>query len=674
MKRLLHVQLSLLLLLFSIALVAQSEVFTPELMWQLKRVGNPVVSPNGRFSVFTVSETRMTENTSEVNLFLMDNDNATVRQLTRCGKAASPAWHPNSKSIAFASRRGDGPSQVFVIPIDGGEASQITKLPVGVYALAWFPDGKSVAFVANVLPQYGSIDSLKIMLEKRKSTKVSAKVTEDRMYRYWDRWLTDGLYPHIFSADITTQKVRDLMPSSEMLFGLMGGASFSISPDGKTIAFAANSTKPPYAQTNSDIFLLNTDGSGRLENITPENLADDTDPKFSPDGKFLLYGKQNRPDFYADNVQMIIYDLASRSKKNITETLDISCQDWSLSSDCKTIFFTAESKARQPIFSIPVTGGKPKELFSIGNNNGPLPTQSNQLIFSHNNLNAPAELYKLDLKTGKPMKMTSFNDELLSGLKLGRVENITYKGAGNADVQMFAIYPPNFDSSQKYPLVVLIHGGPHGAFGDQWHYRWNSHLFAAPGYITIMPNFHGSTGFGQDFAISIHGNHSDKPFEDIMKATDYMIARGNVDDKRIAAAGGSYGGYMVSWIAGHTDRYAALINHAGVFDLYTQFGSDFTSNREIAYGGTPWDNFEKMQKHNPAMFAKNFKTPMLIVHGELDYRVPVGHAHTVYGIYKGMDLDARLVYFPDENHWVLKPQNSVFWYSEVTNWLARYLK
>jgi dipeptidyl aminopeptidase/acylaminoacyl peptidase len=220
----------------------------------------------------------------------------------------------------------------------------------------------------------------------------------------------------------------------------------------------------------------------------------------------------------------------------------------------------------------------------------------------------------------------------------------------------------------------MIHGGPHGTFGDFFHFRWNSQLFAAPGYIAAMPNFHGSTSFGNDFAMSIHGSHADQPFEDIMRATDYLIERGLVDEKKMAATGGSYGGYMVSWIAGHTDRYAALVNHAGVYDLHLQFASDYSGNRAYQYGGSPWENFDQLNANNPSQFAHNFKTPMLVIHGELDYRVPVAHGFLIYGIYKSMGLDARLVYYPDENHWILKPQNSIYWYEELHNWLERYLK
>ncbi len=656
--------------------LANAQPLTPEQMWQMKRVGSPVVSPNGKWSLFTVTDFSIEKNVGSTNIYLLDNETGAQKQLTQCGKAGAPIWAPNSIDIAFISRRADGPAQLYVMPIDGGEARTVTEMPVGVYAPKWFPNGKSIAFAANVYPNYNDdFDLLKKMLKDSKDSKVSARVTENRMFRFWDRWLTEGMYPRLFSIDINSKQVTDLMPNTAMHFSMMGGASYDISPDGTEIALAANSTKPPYEELNADIFILKTDGSGKMENITEHNPASDSNPVYSPDGRSILYGMQNLVHFYADNVQLIIYDRATKTRRNITKDIDISCSGWRWSADGKTIYFVAEDRAMQSIFSIPSAGGKVKEIHRGGTNAGAsLALNDRFMVFTKNTLNSPDEIFRIDLRRGNEQKMTSFNDEMLAQAQFGKVENVTYKGANDADVQMFIIYPVDFDPAKKYPMVIMIHGGPHGTFGDQWHYRWNAHLFAAPGYITIMPNFHGSTSFGQDFAMSIHGNHSDKPYDDIMKATDYMIDRGNVDPSRIAAAGGSYGGYMVSWIAGQTDRYAALVNHAGVYDLYTQFGSDFTANREIAYGGTPWDNYEKMQSHNPAAFAANFKTPMLIIHGEQDFRVPIGHALTVYGIYKGMGLDARLVYYPNENHWILQPQNSIFWYNELYSWLERYLK
>jgi len=548
---------------------------------------------------------------------------------------------------------------------------------VGVFSPKWFPDGSSIAFGANILPEYsGDWELMKSLQKKQKDSKMTAKATENSTFRYWDRWLTEGSFPRLFSVDINSRKVTDLMPNTSNFFGMMGGVTYSIAPDGKTIAVSMNSTQAPFDKINPDIYLLQTDGSGTMTNVTTANEASDDSPLYSPCGKFILYGKQSIPHFYADKMVMTIYDINAQTHREITSGIDLSCQDWFWSADGKTIYFIAEDNAMQSIFSIPAAGGKHQRLFHQGTNRGAALAGKDALVFAHETLSQPAEVYRMSiLRTpAPPTRLTHFNKEIMESLQLGKTENVIFKGANNADVQMFINYPPNYDPNQKYPLVVMIHGGPHGIFGDTWHYRWNSQLFSAPGYITISPNFHGSTSFGQDFAISIHGEHANKPYQDIMNAVDYMIDKGLVDPKRMAATGGSYGGYMVSWIAGHTDRFACLINHAGVYDLHLQFASDYGANRSFQYGGSPWENIARMNSQNPSQFAHNFKTPMLVIHGELDYRVPVAHGFLVYSIYKSRGLDARLVYYPNENHWILTPQNSVYWYKEVHNWLERYLQ
>ena len=674
MKRILTTWLLITLVFPATTLLAQKEQFTAEHLWQMRRVSSLDVSPDGKQAVFTITDYDIADDRGSTDIYLMDIQTGSFRQLTFTGREGSPVWSPDGQKIAFVSRRGDGPAQAYILRLAGGEAEKVTDLPVGVFGVKWFPDGKRLAFAANVLPDYnGDFDKLKKMLDEQKDSKVTAKATENVMYRFWDRWLTDGMFPRLFTVDLASRKVVDLMPGTANYFNMMGGVSYDISPDGKTIAVSYNVTEPPFERLNYDIFLLATDGSGKMTNITPDNPASDMNPVFSPDGKKLLYGKQEIYHFYADKVEMVVYDLATGQGENITQEIDLSCSGWQWSADGRTIFFNAEYNAMNALFSIPSSGGRHTTVFAEGTNGNLRVLNRNTLIFTHNNLNKPADIYTINNDGKRLRQVTDLNGDLLSKLDLGKVENVTYKGADDQDVQMFVVYPPGFDPNKKYPLVVMIHGGPHGTFGDFWHYRWNAHLFAAPGYIAITPNFHGSTSFGQDFAISIHGEHAPKPFEDIMKATDYMIARGYVDSTRMAAAGGSYGGYMVSWIAGHTDRYAALVNHAGVYDLHLQFASDYAGNREYQYSGTPWENFDKLNANNPSQFAHNFRSPMLVIHGELDYRVPVAHAFLVYGIYKGMGLDARLVYYPNENHWILRPQNSIYWYKELHDWFARYL-
>jgi len=653
------------------------EIFTSERLWQMDRVGAPDVSPDGTRAVFPVTRFDIEANTSSTDLYIIDIETGATRQFTFTGKESAPVWSPNGEKIAFISRRHDGPAQIYVINASGGEAEKITDLPVGVFSIEWFPAGDKIAFGANILPEYnGDFDKLKKLIEEKRTSKVTARVTENAMYRFWDRWLTDGYYPRLFKVDILSRKVTDLMPNTTNFANMMGGISYDISPDGKQIALSFNNTPPPYNRLNYDIFLLPTDGSGTMTNITTANTADDHNPVFSPDGKYILYGRQAIHHFYADRVEMVVHNLANNTSTNITSIIDLSCQGWKWSPDSRTIFFQAEYNARTPIFSIPARGGTHTMIHSEGTsgNISVAGRKGNQLVFTHHNLNMPPEIFRIDTRGRNFTQLSTFNSERLAKLNFGKIENVTFKGANDAKVQMYIVYPPNFDPTQKYPLVHLIHGGPHAIFGDEWHFRWNAHLFAAPGYVVALVNFHGSTSFGQEFAISIHGEHANKPYEDIMRATDFMIKRGYIDKERMAAAGGSYGGYLVSWIAGHTDRFAALINHAGVYDLHLQFASDYAGNREYQYGGTPWENFDVLNSQNPSQFAHNFATPMLVIHGALDYRVPVAHALLVYGIYKGRGLESRLVYFPDENHWILTPQNSIFWYQEVHNWLERFLK
>ncbi|MFN2394286.1 MAG: prolyl oligopeptidase family serine peptidase [Bacteroidales bacterium] len=669
--------LTLVLACISILAGAQSQTFTAEKMWQMERVGSFDVSPDGKYAVFPVTEYEIDKNTSTTDLFLLNIDEGTTRQITYSGKEGSPVWSPDGEEIAFVSRRHDGPGQVYIMNLEkGGEARKITDLPVGVFSLKWFPTGDRIAFAANILPDYdGDFEKLKKLIDDKKESKVTAKVTENTMYRFWDRWLTDGYYPRLFSVDVNSKEVTDLMPNTVNYFNMMGGVSYDISPDGKEIAVSMNSTEPPYDNTNYAIFLLTADGSGRLTNITADNPANDLNPVYSPDGNFILYGKQNIYHFYADKVELVKYNRSNGAFTNLSSDIDLSFSNWKWSSDGKTIYFHAGLNAQNAIFSIPASGGEHTMIFGDGTN-GNVSIAGNRgrdLVFAHHNLDQPTEIYKIDNRGRNLTQLTRFNEERLADINFGRVEDVTYKGADGADVQMFIVYPPDFDPNKKYPLVLMIHGGPHGTFGNFWHYRWNAHLFAAPGYVVAMPNFHGSTTFGQNFAISIHGEHANKPFMDIMKGTDYMIERGFIDETRMAATGGSYGGYMVSWIAGHTDRYAALVNHAGVYDLHLQFASDYSGNRGYQYGGTPWENFDILNSQNPSQFAHNFKTPMLVIHGERDYRVSVAHGLLVYGIYKGMGLDARLVYYPDESHWILTPQNSIYWYEELHNWLERYL-
>lgn len=669
-----YLALSCLLLLPSLA-TADASPMTAEKLWQVARISAPAVSPDGDRAVVAVTRFDIDENRGRSQLKLIDLETHSSRQITHGdSNNSAPVFSPDGRQLAFISRRGDKPAQIYLLPLDGGEARSITELPVGVSAPRWLPDGSGLVFAATITPGYGGdFEKLSEIRQQREDSKVTAKVTENRIYRHWDRWLTDGDYPRLFRVDLEDGKVTDLMPGSKRFFAMMGGPEYDISPDGKWIAVSANKTEPPYERLDYDIFLLATDDSGEMRNITEQNPSYDGNPVFAPDGQSLIYTAQASTDFYADKRVLVRYDLDRDEHTRLTDHLDISFGSVAFSDDGKALYSIAQMDGATGLHRLNLQDLSFNTLRARGSHSG-LQLAGDRLLFTWDDLSNPAELFVADQHGHNAQAITGFNRDIRDKTDWGRVENVRYPGANGVEIQMYIIYPPDFDPDKQWPLLNLLHGGPHGIFGDQFHARWNAQLFSAPGYVTIMPNFHGSTSFGQDFAISIHGAHADLPFRDSQKAVDYMLEHHDyIDADRLAAAGGSYGGYLVSWIAGHTDRYAALINHAGVYNIMGQFASDVTDHRVAAYSGSPWDGLEHMNQWNPAMHAENFETPMLILHGELDYRVPITQGLEVYGVYKGKGLDARLVYYPDENHWILNPQNSIHWFGEFHDWLERFL-
>jgi len=586
----------------------------------------------------------------------------------------SPAWSPDGSMLAFTAKREGEKAQLHVIPLDGGEARAVTDMPLGASNPHWLPDGRRIAFVSSVLPGFETdLDSMQAEIDRRAESKVTAKETEDRFYRYWDHWLTDGYVPHLFVVDVETKETTDLMPGWDRRCSA-GGIDFDVSPDGDEIAFGAFRHGSPYDSLEADIYLLDLDRPGEYENITTANPADDFSPYYTPDGRYLLYGAQKIIGFYGDRVRLVRYDRKSGERTLLTGGFDRSPGGWQTDAKGRTVFFSAEDRAMTSIFSVPVKGGAVKEIFRGGTNRSVHSTPEGRLVFLHQSLSQPTTVCSIKRNGLDLTELTKeINGELLAGIEWAEVEDVTFAGWNDADVQMFVLLPPGFDPAKKWPLLVLVHGGPHGTFGDYFHYRWNAQAFAAPGYVTACVNFHGSSSFGQDFTDAITGEHGRKPFEDVMRAVDVLVARGYVDESRMGVAGGSYGGYLVSWIGTQTDRFACIINHAGVFDLCVQFGSDITHGRDRSYGGQPWDGLENILRWSPAHHMENYITPTLVVHGEKDYRVPVGNGLECYGMLKAKGVPAKLVYFPDENHWVLTAHNSLYWYDEFHGWLERWI-
>ena len=675
--------LAVFALLVSVAGAAEKRLITPHDLWAVKRVGSPALSPDGRRVVFTVQEWSVEKNKATANLWLADVATAEVRRLTTAAVSdGAPAWSPDGTRITFTSKRGDDENAaLYVMRLDGGEPERLVELPFAVSAPKWMPDGRGIVFATRVIPELAGklaaadLAAMRKELKRRKDSKVSAKVSESRAFRYWDAWLTDGLANRLVHVDLASRALRDLTPGFSYLFTVSGEFTFDLSPDGRFAAVTINSTPPPYAgYLNNDIYLVPTDGSGSPRNLTPENKGDDSDARFAPDGRSLVFKRLDTPYYSGEFQKLWRHDLTSGRNTPLSEAHDFSIADTAFAADGASFWVTAEDKGSVPVFKLGADGAALTAVHRSGTASA-LDARGGSVVFLHSTAARPEELFALDTTSGQARRLTRFNDDLMAQLDLGRSEEYWFEGAGGARVHGWLYYPPGYDASRKYPLLQLMHGGPHTMNRDAWSSRWNSQVMAAPGYVVTWVNRHGSTGFGEKFSQSILGQWGDKPLEDILKSTDHLLAKlPNLDPKRMAAAGGSYGGYMAAWVAGHTDRFAALINHAGVNDFITQFGADITSfGFSNVLGGRPWENPEGMQRNNPTTYARNFRTPMLIIHGEKDYRVPYVNGTALYGIYQAMGLPSRLVIFPDENHWILTPQNSIYWNWEFQAWLARWI-
>ena len=685
-----HVTLKRLVLVLALASLApfasaadNKRPITAQDLWAVKRVGAPALSPDGKWVAYSVQEWSIEKNKPTAALWLTDVASASSRRLTAgTGSDSAPAWSPDGSRIAFVSKRGeDEAAALYVIPVGGGEAEKLLELPMGVAAPAWMPDGKGIVFATQVIPELAGsfakadLAAMKKEAKRRKDSKMTAYVTEYRQYRFFDRNLTDNLANRLLKIDVASKALTDLTPKYDRLFFPSGEVRFDIAPDGRHITLALNSIPPPYAeQPNTDIVLLPTDGSGTFTNLTPDNRYGDDSPRFSPDGRSVLYTRVATANSQGELRRLWRVSLADRKSTPLTDAIDLSIEDVAFSADGRRLWLQAEDRGMVPVFAMDAAGGAVSKIVANGSNTE-LDSANGQLVFLGETSSRASELFALDAG-GKPRQLTRFNDDLFAGLDLGKVESHEFQGAGGDTVQAWVVYPPGFDPKKKYPLLQLLHGGPHTMVRDAFSYRWNSHVLASPGYIVTWVNRHGSTGFGEAFARSINGAWGEKPTEDVLKANDYLFGKiPAIDRDNVAAAGASYGGYLATWLLGHTKAFKTLVNHAGVSDFMGQYGADVTTygfTMEVL-GGTPWDNAEAMQRNNPVAYAANFSTPMLITHGEKDYRVPYGQGIALYGILQAMRVPSRLVVFPDENHWILSPQNSIYWNYEVQDWLARYI-
>jgi dipeptidyl aminopeptidase/acylaminoacyl peptidase len=605
------------------------------------------------------------------------------QQLTQGeGSDARPRWSPDGNSLAFISTRG-GSSQVWIVPVHGGEARPLTSLATEADGVTWAAHGNQLIVTSQVYPECTDEACNARRLKETSDSKVRARVIDELLYRHWDTW-RDGKYAHLFSVSAADGTSRDLTPgaydSPTWFLGAPDG--YAISPDGTEVCYTSNRSRGSAGQsavawtTNDDLYLVSTQG-GQALNITSNNPGSDASPQYSPNGRYIAYTSQARDGYESDLFRLRVYDRKTAKTLDLTPGFDQWVAGFAWAPDNDTIYFIAPEHARQPIFKTSVSAPKVEKVLEGSNDELAVSSDGAWLILTRGSLVQPAEVFRVPTTGGTPTQLTHENDTLLGELDVNPAELVNTKGALGADIQNLLLKPPGFDSGKQYPGLLLVHGGPQSAWDDVWSYRWNAQMFAAHGYVVLMTNFHGSTGYGQKFVEEISGDWGGAAYQDLMKATDYLESLPYVDKTRLVAAGASFGGYMINWIAGHTNRFQALVSHDGVFDNRSMYGeTEELWFDEWEFKGLPWDKAASAlrEKWSASNFVQDINTPMLIVEGARDYRVPEGQAMQLFSDLQRRGIKSRLLYFPDEGHWVLKPQNSQLWYKTVLGWLDEYVK
>jgi len=644
----------------------------------MDRISDPKVSPDGKWIVFVLRQTDLEANRGRTDLWLVRTNGDNLHRLTSHPESdTNPCWAPDSNSVFFISGR-SGSGQVWRIRIDGGEAEQVTNQALDVGNLIVSPDGKYLAFTMDVFPDCNAA-ATKAKLDEIKKGKATGRIYDRIFVRHWDTW-NDGRRSHLFVMQATGGQAIDVMrgmdadtPSKP--FG--GPDEITFTPDGKGVAFTARDVGPkePWS-TDFDLYYAPVDGSSPPKCLTEQNQASDTQPMFSPDGKTLVYLAMSRPGYESDRLRIILRAWPNGPERVLADDWDRSPSGICFSPDSKTIYAVAANIGNTALFAIDVEGGKLRTIVKQGTVGSPLPA-SDRIIYTLNTLRSPAELYSVKPDGSNIKRLTDINGEKLAAVRMGEYEQLTFVGWNNETVYGYVVKPVDFDPNKKYPVAFLIHGGPQGSFDNVFHYRWNPQTYAGAGYAVVMIDFHGSTGYGQAFTDSIRDDWGGKPLEDLKKGLNAALARYDwLDSDRVAALGASFGGYMINWIAGlWPERFLCLVCHDGNLDeRFAYFDTDELWFPEWDHAGTPWDNPQNYEKQNPINFVKNWKTPMLVIHGGLDYRVCDTQGIATFTALQRRGIPSKLLFFPDENHWVLKPANSILWHETVLAWLDQWLK
>ena len=704
-----------LLLLSSFGLVpfatgqaaAAKRPMTFEDMMKMKRLGETAVSPDGKWLAYSVTTVDLAQNTKTAELWLQaiapasgTSGEPTKLAVTQPGDGG-PQFAADGKRLLFLSGR-EGGQQVWLADFDtatgaASNAKKLTSISTEADNAQWAPDGKSIVFTSAVYPDCAAITTADFDAGNKcnadrdaalAASKVKAQVFTHLLYRHWNHYTGDKR-SHLFIVSVGDGAMRDLTPNDPHdvpPFSVGGGGGFAIAPDSKELAFTENLDPEPATSVSAKIFTLDLTNPAAKPVAVSNSLGGNFSPAYSPDGRYLAWRSEARAGYEADQFRLMVYDRAAKTIKDLLPKFDNSVDEFAWAPISTVIYFVSGAKGEARIFTSTLDGHV-KELWNQGEFSDLHPLgEGRHLVTSKMTVSIPGEVLQVlipppgdDKYEERPV--THLNYGLLAQLDLPKMESFWFTVKDGTKLQGFIIRPPGFDASKKYPVKFLIHGGPQGAWGDSWSYRWNAELFAANGYVVVMINPRGSTGYGQAVVDGVNGDWGGKPFSDLMTGLDYAEQHYPFIDKtRECALGASYGGYMANWVLGHTDRFKCIVSHDGMFNAESAFGSTEEDWFNIwEFKGHPWDYYGKpdsenpFRKWSPSLYAKNFKTPTLVVHGQLDYRLDVSEGFQLFDTLQLLKVPSKMLYFPDEGHWVLKPQNSQLWWKTVNDWVDEWI-
>jgi len=672
MKRLI---LSLLILFMALPAIAQKRAFTLEDLYDVSYVGVPRISPDGSSLAFTVTEYNFSEGEQNTEIWLMENDGSDLRRLTDTPEPVSrPRWHPDGSQLTFVmTDTASGQSQFYGITPGDTTYQQITDFSMGVSAPGWMPDAEHLIFTSRVFPEAGADSEKNEQLkEDMDAGPVHAHLADDLFYRHWN-FFKDGKRTHTFSLEIKNDSLTDLTPGNyeSPRFDLGGADGYDISPDGTELAYVSNHDPEPQSSTNGDIWTVSVTG-GDAVNITKENPAFDGYPAYSPDGKYIAYTFQHQPGYESDRFRLALYHRESGKRTVLTEEFTYSVGEFHWSPDSRRIYFLVGVQGQIMLYQINIQSGEITKLLEHAWINGIHPgPRGERIYFSSRAVDKPSEIYSLEVRSGEVIQLSRFNEKLLSEVDFRPVETTWVESTDGKKIHVFIVKPHNFDPEKKYPLILNVHGGPQGMFGDS--FRGDYQMYPGYGYVTAFSNPRGSTGYGQEFTAAISGDWGGQVYEDLMQVTDYLAELPYIDRNRMGAMGWSYGGYMMNWFEGHTDRFQALASMMGVYDLRSFYGAtEELWFPEWDLEGTPWTS-DQYEKWSPSNFVENFSTPCLVITGMKDFRVPYTQSLMLFTDLQKMDVPSRLIVFENDGHWPSFHKSMPLYYNAHLEWFHSYL-